>query len=137
MMRARFSPCEQFVEILVELVKLAGLFRRLASAIRLENLVLRKQLATYIERGIKPRRLDHAGRASLAMLSGSFNWRGAVVIVRPSTIIRWHRLGWRVFWRWKSRAGRPRIPVELRQLIRRMATDNPLWGEERIASNCW
>jgi transposase InsO family protein len=122
------------LEVLVDLVRLAALFLRPASAIRAENLVLRKQLAAYIERGIKPRRLDHAGRVSLALLSRLFRWRDSIVIVRPSTVIRWHRLGWRIFWRWKSWAGRPAIPLELQQLIRRMATENPLWGEERIAN---
>jgi len=122
------------LEVLADLVRLAALFMRPTSAIRAENLALRKQLAAYIERGIKPRRLDHAGRASLVVLSRLFNWRDAIVIVRPSTVIRWHRLGWRIFWRWKSRAGRPPIPLELQQLIRRMATENPLWGEERIAN---
>lgn len=53
--------------------------------------------------------------------------------VRPSTIVRWHRLGWRIFWRLKCRSGRPAIPAELRMLIRRMARENPLWGQERIA----
>ena len=105
-----------------------------SSTIRAENLVLRKQLAFYIERGIKPKRVDHATRVSLALLSRLFDWRDAVVIVRPSTIVRWHRLGWRIFWRWKCRAGRPPIPPELRDLIRRMAAENPLWGEERIAN---
>jgi hypothetical protein len=61
-------------------------------------------------------------------------WRDAVVNVRPATIVRWHRLGWRIFWRRKCRAGRPPIPPELRRLIRRMATENPLWGEQRIAN---
>lgn len=105
---------------------------RSSSDICAQNLVLRRQLASYIERGIKPRRLDHAGRASLSVLSRLFDLKAAVVIVRPSTIIRWHRLGWRIFWCWKSRAGRPCIPAELQSLIRRMATENPLWGEERI-----
>jgi putative transposase len=50
------------------------------------------------------------------------------------TMIRWHRAGWRLLWRFKSRPGRPPIPVELRTLIRRMAGENPLWGEERIAN---
>jgi hypothetical protein len=54
--------------------------------------------------------------------------------VRPETLIRWHRAGWSLFWRCKSRPGRPPIPLELRQLIRRMASENPLWGEERIAN---
>ena len=129
-----FQTVRAIVEVVVDLVKFAGLFLRPASAIRAENLVLRKQLAAYIERGIKPRRLDHAGRVSLAVLSKLFSWRDAIVIVGPSTIIRWHRLGWRIFWRWKSRASRPLIPAELQQLIRRMATENPLCGEERIAN---
>jgi hypothetical protein len=55
-------------------------------------------------------------------------------VVRPETLIRWHRAGWRLFWRIKSRPGRPPILLELRQLIRRMATENPIWGEERIAN---
>jgi transposase InsO family protein len=108
-------------------------FLRSSSAIRAENLVLRRQLARYIERGIKPRRVDHTTRASLALFTRLFDWRDAVVIVRPSTVVRWHRLGWRLLWRWKSKAGRPRIPPELQRLIHRMATENPLWGEERIA----
>jgi putative transposase len=103
-----------------------------SGAIRAQNLVLRKQLSSSIERGIKPRRADHATRVSLALFSRLFNWRDAVVIVRPSTVVRWHRWGWRIFWRLKCR-GRPRIPPELRTLIRRMAAENPLWGEERNA----
>ena len=117
-----------------DLLRLLALFVRSSGAIRAENLVLRRQLARYLERGIKPRRVDYATRVSLAMFSRLFDWRDAVVIVRPSTIVRWHRLGWRIFWRWKSRVGRPPIPVELRALIRRMAAENPLWGEERIAN---
>ena len=49
-------------------------------------------------------------------------------------MVRWHRAGWRLFWRYRSRPGRPPIPLELRQLIRRIAAENPLWGEERIAN---
>jgi putative transposase len=61
-------------------------------------------------------------------------WRGALVVVQPATMVRWHRAGWRLLWRMKSRAGRPPIPMELRELIRRMARENVLWGEERIAN---
>ncbi len=71
---------------------------------------------------------------SLALLSRLFDWGDALVVVRPETLVRWHRAGWRLFWRSKSRPGRPPIPLELRQLIRRMAAENPLWGEERIAN---
>jgi len=122
------------VGVLADVLKLGALFFRASGAIRAENLVLRRQLARYLERGIKPRRMDHATRVCLSVFSRLFNWHDAIVIVRPSTIVRWHRLGWRIFWRWKRRAGRPAIPSELRALIRRMATENRLWGEERIAS---
>ena len=105
-----------------------------SSAVRAENLVLRKQLAQYIERGLKPRRVDCLTRISLALLTRLFDWHDAVVIVRPRTIIRWHRTGWGLFWRFKCKLGRPPIPAELRTLIRRMACDNPVWGEERIAN---
>jgi hypothetical protein len=63
-----------------------------------------------------------------------FDWRDAVVNVRPATIVRWHRVGWPIFWRRKCRPGRPPIPLELQQLLRRMATENPLWGEERLVN---
>jgi hypothetical protein len=55
-------------------------------------------------------------------------------IVKPDTVIRWHRAGFRAYWRWKSRSrgGRPRTPAEIRQLIRDMSTANPLWGAPRI-----
>ena len=99
-----------------------------------ENLFLRRQLGLFRERGFKPRRVDAATRSSLAVLSRLFDWRDALFVVQPKTIIRWQRAGWRLFWRWKCRPGRPRIPVELRALIRRMAQENSVWGEERIAS---
>ena len=117
-----------------DVLRLGGSFLRSSRVIRVENLILRKQLARYIERGIKPRRVDHAARVSLALFTRLLDWRDTVVIVRPATIVRWHRLGWRIFWRWKCRAVRPPIPAELRGLIRRMAAENPLWGEERIAN---
>ena len=96
-------------------------------------LFLRRQLALYVERGVKPRRIDPVTRLSLAILSRFFNWRDALVVVRPETTIRWHRAGWKLFWRVKSRPGRPPIPQPLQALIRRMANENPSWGEERIA----
>ena len=58
----------------------------------------------------------------------------ALKIVRPETVIRWHRAGFRAYWRWKSRprGGRPKTPLEVRQLIRKMSLANPLWGAPRI-----
>jgi putative transposase len=107
---------------------------RSAEALRVENLFLRRQLALYLERGVRPHRFDAATRIRLALLARRFDWRGALVVVQPATMIRWHRAGWRLLWRMKSRAGRPPISKELRELIRRMARENVPWGEERIAN---
>jgi transposase InsO family protein len=85
-------------------------------------------------RGVKPRRIDSITRIALTILSGFFDWRDALVVVRPETLIRWHRAGWRLFWRLKFRPGRPPIPAELQALIRRIANESPSWGEERIAN---
>src|SRR2546427_12031803 len=59
---------------------------------------------------------------------------GLTRVVQPATLLRWHRCGFRAYWRWKSRArpGRPRVERELRDLIRRMSEENPLWGAPRI-----
>ena len=122
------------LRLLADLAGLVVLSVRPRRSVEAENLFLRRELALYQERGIKPRRIDAATRVSLALLSRLFDWRDALIVVRPETLIRWHRAGWRLFWRCKSRPGRPRIPPELRRLIRRMATENVLWGEERIAN---
>src|SRR4051794_8801716 len=62
----------------------------------------------------------------------------ALHIIRPETLVRWHRAGFRTYWRWKSRnrGGRPQIDIELRALIRQMSNNNPLWGAPRIHGNC-
>jgi putative transposase len=99
-----------------------------------ENLFLRKQLAFYQEHHVKPRRATNAARLALVWLARWFDWRQALAIVQPATFIRWHRQGFRLFWRWKSTPGRPPIPADLQALIRRMAQENPSWGEERIAN---
>ncbi len=107
---------------------------RSAKSIRTENLFLRRQLGLYIERGVKPRRIDPVTRVRLTLLSRLFDWRDALVVVQPDTLLRWHRSAWRMLWRLMSRPCRPAIPGQLQGLIRRMATENPLWGEERIAN---
>jgi len=99
-----------------------------------ENLFLCKQLALYQERHIKPRRTTHATRVALVWLARSFDWRQALRVVQPETFLRWHRQGFRLFWRWKSRHGRPPIPATLQALIRQIARENPTWGQERIAN---
>jgi putative transposase len=95
------------------------------SALAAENLFLRKQLALYQERHVTPKRTTHETRMVLTWLARWFDWRQALVIVQPATLIRWHRHGFRLFWRWTSKPGRPPIPADLQGLIRRMARDNP------------
>jgi hypothetical protein len=93
---------------------------------------LRKQLALFQERKVKPRRAHDSTRLIMVIPGRMFSWRRALVSVRPDTFIR---QGFRLVWRRKSRpVGRPRIPKDLRRLIREMATENATWGEERIAS---
>ena len=125
---------ETIFELFLDLIRYVYLGLRSDKVLATENLFLRKQLALYQERQVKPRRIDAATRIALVFLSKRFKWRPSLVIVQPQTLVRWHRYGFRLFWRWKSRPGRPRIPIELRQLIRQMALDNVSWGEERIAN---
>jgi putative transposase len=120
--------------LLVDALRYLGLCLRPPGTLAAENLFLRKQLALYQERHIKPKRATHATRIALIWLARWFDWRQALVIVQLQTLSRWHRQGFRVFWRWKSRPGRPPIPTALRALIHRMARENPTWGEERIAN---
>src|SRR5215831_2507283 len=120
--------------VLLDIVTFTRLCLRPTTAVAAENLFLRKQLSLFVERQIKPRRASDSIRFTLARLSRWFDWRNALIVVTPDTLTRWHRKGFRLFWKWKSRLrGRPRVPVELRKLIAEMAIDNPTWGEERIA----
>jgi putative transposase len=122
------------IDLVADLLRWLLLSFRSSQSIQAENLFLRRQLALYIERGVRPRRIEAATRISLSFLSRLFHWRDALTVVSPATLIHWHRAGWRLFWRMKSRPGRPPIPSELQALIRRLANENPSWGEERIAN---
>jgi hypothetical protein len=103
---------------LISLVRL-GLTSR--AQLAAENLFLRKQVTLYQERRTKPRRPDPATRVTLVLLSRWLDWRSLLTVVQPDTLIRWHRRGWRLFWRWKSCVGRPPIPIDLQRLIMTMA----------------
>ena len=110
------------------------LFRSRA-ALEAEILVLRQQII--VLRRSKPTRLPFvaADRLVLGWICRLFpNARDALAIVQPKTVVRWHRAGFRFYWRWKSRrrAGRPVVSIEVRQLIREMSIENPLWGAPRI-----
>jgi putative transposase len=105
------------------------------AALVAENLALRQQLAV-LQRSVSRPRLRRRDRIFWVWLSCLWTgWRSAVVIVQPDTVVRWHRQGFRLYWRWKSRRrgdGRPAIPREVRDLVRRMAQANLLWGAPRI-----
>src|SRR5262249_38321747 len=120
--------------LLVDVVRFLRLCLRPAPVLAAENLFLRKQLALYQERKIKPGRATPGTRLALVGLARWFNWRQALAIMQPKTFIGWQRQGFRLFWRWKSRLGGPPSPAGLQTLIGRMARDNPSWGEERIVN---
>ena len=81
------------VQLAADLVRWCGLALRSPRSIEAENLFLCRQLALYRERGVKARRIDPATRLALALLARLFDWRDALVVVRPKTVIRWHRAG--------------------------------------------
>jgi transposase InsO family protein len=100
-----------------------------------ENLFLRHQLNIALRRAPPRLRLCGSDRALLVWIKRIWpNLLGLAQAVQPETILRWHRAGFKVFWRWKSRnrAGRPKIDRGLRDLIQRMSNENPLWGASRI-----
>jgi len=100
-----------------------------------ENLLLRHQLSVPLRRLPSRPRLSGIDRAILVWMVRRWPDLARVVqVVKPETVLRWHRAGFKAFWRWKSRsrAGRPRIDRKLRDLIRRISQENPLWGASRI-----
>jgi hypothetical protein len=111
-----------------------GSFVRTHRELALETLALRQQVAVWKARHPRPQ-LTATDRIFWVMLSRLWkNWRSSVHVVRPETVVRWHREGFRRYWVWKSRRrrGRPTISTEVRDLIRRMSHANPLWGAPRI-----
>jgi hypothetical protein len=104
-------------------------------ALVLENLALRQQVVVYKRLQKRPR-LRSTDRAFWVLLSRFWDgWKTALILVGPETEIRWHSQGFKLYWRRKSRAmkiGRPKIPREHINFIRRMRADNPNWGEDKI-----
>jgi putative transposase len=100
-----------------------------------ENLVLRQQLMV-LHRATHRPRLRHRDRLFWTGLLRLWpNWRSLLVIVKPETVIKWHRQGFKCYRRWNSRhgrVGRPKIGQEFRELIRRMSREHPRWGVPRI-----
>ena len=113
---------------------LIGLFRSRAS-LEAEILVLRHQVNVLRRRSPKRLAFSNLDRLIFAGLYAvAPRIVSALAIVAPQTVVRWHRAGFCLFWRWKSqsRSGRPKVPLEIRRLIREMSLANPLWGAPRI-----
>ena len=124
---------------MIAILHLVGMFIidlfKSRSRLEAENLFLRHQLNIALRRAPSHFRLRGSDRALMVWLVRLWpSILGMARVVQPDTILRWHRAGFRVFWRWKSRnrVGRPRIDRGLRELIQRMSTENPLWGASRI-----
>jgi len=134
---SRFRAILRLLNIGKDLVREALGFLRLLlgskASLAAEVLFLRKQLAFYQERKLKPRRFDDAARISLVLLAQLFDWKKALQNVKPQTFIGWHRQVFRLLWRWKSGGGRPQLPKDIRRLIVELASNNPTWGQERVA----
>jgi len=117
---------------------LIGLFRSRA-ALEAEILVLRHQLNVLQRRSPKRVILGCFDRLLLVGLyrlaPGTLD---ALKIIRPATVLRWHRAGFRAYWRWKSRprGGRPLVPADVRRLIREMSIANPLWAHPGYTGSC-
>jgi hypothetical protein len=105
-----------------------------------ENLALRQQLLV-LRRSSKRPRLRLGDRLFwIVVLQLWRDWRSILVIVKPETVIKWHRQGFKCYWRWKSRSGRvgrPKINEEIRILIRRMSRENPTWGVPRTQAELY
>jgi len=106
------------------------------AALVAENLALRHQIVI-LQRSVKRPRLHRRDRIFWVWLSRLWRgWRSSLLVVQSETVIRWHRQGFRLYWRWKSRSrcGRPKLDAQIRALIRRMSRENPTWGRRRIRS---
>jgi hypothetical protein len=114
---------------------LGRLFRSRRSLV-LENLVLRQQLAVLKRRRQRPNLLVFDRLFWVAIRRLWSGWKRSLIIVTPETVVRWHRAGFRLYWRLisrvRARVGRRQTPREVRELIFRMVAENPTWGAPRI-----
>ena len=117
------------------LLAAAAALLKSCAALQLENVALRHQIGV-LQRSVKRPRLKSSDRVFWVWLSLLWkDWRSALVIVKPETVVAWRRKAFRLFWTWKIRRGKPGRPAvarEVRDLIRRMSKENPGWGAPRI-----
>jgi putative transposase len=122
------------LELLLSVLAAVRVFFRSRADVSLEVLALRQQVAVLKRQRPRPSltRLDRVFWITLRRVWR--RWADVLLIVKPETVVRWHRAGFRFYWRWRSRrrGGRPPITEEIQTLIRRLATENPTWGAPRI-----
>ena len=123
-------------DVLLTLLRSLSSIVKTRSALQIEIVALRHQI-NVLRRSVPNRpRLRSSDRLFWTWLSRVWpDWRSALVLVKPETVVAWHRKGFRFFWTWKSRhgrAGRPSIPKDVRELIRTMSKANVLWGAPRV-----
>src|SRR5262249_37269508 len=101
--RNLFACLLDFYQVSLDFIRFLGSLFQSRSTLAAENLFLRKQLALYQERQVRPRRPTDATRLTMVLLGILFNWKQALVSVQPETFTGWHRQGFKLLWRWKSR----------------------------------
>ena len=125
------------IPVFLSLIAVARVFFQIRTDIAVEVLALRHQVAVLKRKRPRPR-LSPLDRLFWTVLRTTWSrWRAVLVIVKPETVVGWHRAGFCLYWRWKSRPrrGRRRITPELRALIRRLAQENSDWGAPRSMAN--
>ncbi len=130
--RAQIAHDPSMLNLLMHV--LWALFKTRAE-LQLENLALYQQLANFKAKRPRPRLKPPDRWFWVALRRVWSGWQRVLIVVQPDTVVGWHRLGFRLFWRWKSRhkkAGRPTIDPQIRALIRRLAHENPSWGAPRV-----
>jgi transposase InsO family protein len=129
---SRKEACMFILRAVVWMIRGAILPR---TALLAENLALRQQLLV-LQRSVNRAKLRPSDRLFWVWLSRVWtDWKSVLVIVQPETVVRWHREGFRLYWKWKSRAGkvgRPKVEKEVQDLIRQMSKEDATWGAPRI-----
>jgi putative transposase len=124
------------LSVILHCVRLFFLFFSGSQAVALENLALRQQLAIYKRVNKRPRLAGRDRWFWIALSRVWKDWKRALIVVHPDTVVRWHRRRFRKYWaelsKYRRKPGRPPTDIEIRELIRTMAKENPLWCAPRI-----
>ena len=125
------SSIRVMVPFLLAMLVYLRAFLMARHSLAMETAALRQQLSVYKRKRPRPK-LNQFDRLFWVVVRRMWNsWSEALILVKPDTVISWHRAGYRLFWRWRSRprrVGRPKVAEEVRLLIRRIKRENPSWG---------